>query len=288
MFYLIDKPLGITSYDVIRRLKKILQTTRIWHAGTLDPLATGLLLIATHNSTKLLPLLEWTEKRYIFTVNLTGITASLDLGTEIIPYDTSIMRARTQEELIGYLLSQTEQVPPRYSALHIDGERAYDLARDGVDFEIEPRPIHVQDVEILEFSPPTTITIALTITSGGYIRSFAPVIWEFFWLTGSGYVTALRRIELKKNNTILTLKDSIELDDFNPENTIPLTRLFPDIREIAIWEDIYRELLYGRVIPGIPEILPIIGQKYFFNYIDFFKSLMEYQDDGFHIIRNDI
>jgi tRNA pseudouridine55 synthase len=87
MFYLIDKPLGITSFDVIRKLRKILNTKKIGHTGTLDPLATGCLLIATEKSTKLIPEVENKEKRYRFSVCLEGYTDSLDLGSPIIPSD---------------------------------------------------------------------------------------------------------------------------------------------------------------------------------------------------------
>lgn len=129
MFYLIDKPLHMTSFDVIRKLRKILNTKKIGHTGTLDPLATGCLLIATENSTKLIPELENTHKRYEFTVQLDGKTASLDLGTEIIPVDIRHIQQKTPETIKIFLESQTQQIPPKYSALHINGKRAYELAR---------------------------------------------------------------------------------------------------------------------------------------------------------------
>jgi tRNA pseudouridine55 synthase len=101
------------------------------------------------------------------------------------------MQSRTDEELRIFLTSQTSQIPPSYSALHIDGERAYDRARRGEDLEIAPRDITVENVTILEYAPPL-FRISLMISHGGYIRSFAPVIGDFFGVDG-GYITALRR-----------------------------------------------------------------------------------------------
>ena len=129
MFYIIDKPLGISSFDVIRKLRKSLNIRKIGHAGTLDPLATGLLIIATQKSTKLLSLLDTARKEYIFTVRFDGKTDSLDMDTPLSPVDNSGFLSRTKKEIEHYILSQKLQIPPLYSALHIEGRRAYDRAR---------------------------------------------------------------------------------------------------------------------------------------------------------------
>lgn len=288
MFYLIDKPIGMTSYDVIRGLKKILHTTRIWHAGTLDPLATWCLLVATHNSTKLLPLLEWSEKSYIFTVNLSGRSASLDLGTEIIPMDISGLKIRTPEEVTTFLLSQKEQIPPKYSAIHIDGQRAYHLARNGEDFVMKPRMIEVKSVNITKYCPPYDITIELRISSGWYIRSFAPLLGEFFGVPWSWYVSYLRRTMIHTREMDLNIAQSIPLESFTIESNISLETLFPSIEHIEIDENLWKDIQNGKHIPNIPNITPNIWQKYFFRYMDFYTSLMEYWLDGYRIIRNDI
>lgn len=164
------------------------------HAGTLDPLATGCLLVATENSTKLIPFLDGSDKTYIFSVAIDGTSPSLDLGTDITYTQSAIYKDKTPTELRDLLLHQTEQIPPKYSALHIDGKRSYELARQGIDITIDPRPITVKEVEILSFNPPF-FTIKLRISSGGYIRSFAPLIGEFFGMPG-GYITSLRRTSI--------------------------------------------------------------------------------------------
>lgn len=165
MFYLIDKPLGFSSFDVLRKLRKILRIKKLGHCGTLDPLATGLLLVATEKSTKLIPLLETLEKRYEFTVRMDGTSESLDLGTPVSTVDTSGFHTRSSEEIRSFLESLTSQIPPRYSALHIDGKRAYELARAGEDFDLKPRPIQIRNIEISGQTDPYSLTLSLDVSS---------------------------------------------------------------------------------------------------------------------------
>lgn len=286
MFYLVDKPLDISSFDVIRKLRKSLGIKRMWHAGTLDPLATGCLLIATEKSTKLLPLLEWSDKTYIFTVDISGSTPSLDLGTDITSFTLENYTARTPDELRDFLLTQTGQIPPRYSALHIDGKRAYELAREDITFEIRPRQIQVKNVEIIRFSPPI-FTISLRISSGGYIRSFAPIIGEFFGTPG-GYITELRRTEIHTQYADLRTDMTCTLDDISWKSYISRDILFPHIQPVTIESSILKQLQEWRIIENIDSVEPIIWQLYFFDYEDSWSSLVEYLADGFHIVRNDI
>lgn len=164
MFYLIDKPIGISSFDVIRRLRKSLNIRKMGHAGTLDPLATGLLIIATEKSTKLLSLLDTASKEYIFTVRFDGKTDSLDMDTPLDPIDSSGFQPRTKKEIENHILSQKTQIPPLYSALHIEGNRAYDLARAGKIFEMKERNISVSEIEVLNQSD-MTLTLRIILSS---------------------------------------------------------------------------------------------------------------------------
>jgi tRNA pseudouridine55 synthase len=123
------------------------------------------MLIATENSTKLLSLLDSATKEYIFTVRLDGVSESFDLGTPINSHDITPRIRRTPEELREYLLSQTSQDTPRYSALHIDGQRAYDLARKGEIFDTPKRTIEVSEVEIIDYQE-SEITIRMVLSSG--------------------------------------------------------------------------------------------------------------------------
>lgn len=287
MFYLVDKPLSLSSFDIIRRLRKILNTRKIWHTGTLDPLATGCLLIATENSTKLIPLLEKLEKTYLFTVRIDGTTESLDLWSEILHHDMCGFLEKSPGELLHFLESQTEQIPPKYSALKIAGVPAYKRARRGEDIEFKARPIRITHVEIVRFSPPE-FEIRLRISSGGYIRSLAWEIGKFFGLSG-GYITALRREAIHVPGRDVSISDARTLEIFDPESSISYEDLFRTYPFREVSESIYNNIQNGKDLPWdmLDEIYNI-WQKIFIKYNDSPISLIEYQGNGFQIIRNNI
>ena len=288
MFFLINKPLWYTSFDVIRKLRKILNTKKLWHTGTLDPLATWVLLIATDGSTKLIPQLEKLEKTYICTIRIDGMSPSLDLGTPVTPHSISEIQDHSPQELHDFLLSQTEQIPPQYSALHIDGVRAYEKARNGEDFEMKKRSISVPYVEILGLHPPE-IRIRIRISSGWYIRSFAPLIGQYFWLLW-GYVSELHRecIHLPWG---WSLDDSSAhlLETLWKHNCIPYGQLFPHFYEEVVDALITQKLHEGRLldIADIPWIYNV-WDTLLLSCSDGFHSLVTRQEDGFHIIKNKI
>ena len=284
MFFLIDKPLGISSFDAIRSLRKTLGIKKMWHSGTLDPLATGCLLIATENSTKLLPLLEKAKKEYIFTVHLDGKSESLDSGTAIYPVDITYKKNKTEQELRSFILSQTKQIPPRYSALHVEGERAYDLARKWEIFNLPERSITVEDAEIIELTR-TYITLRIIISSGWYIRSFAPLIASFFWING-WYISALRRTKIYTEYGILAIAEATSLED---PLSISYSKLFHTIPTVEIGASEYDTLRLGKTLnlswQKTPEWDTLIFLKYTYkNYI----SLCKLQGWIVTIMRNNV
>lgn len=284
MFFLIDKPLGISSFDAIRSLRKTLGIKKMWHSGTLDPLATGCLLIATENSTKLLPLLEKAKKEYIFTVHLDGKSESLDSGTAIYPVDITHKKNKTEQELRSFVLSQTKQIPPRYSALHVEGERAYDLARKWEIFNLPERSITVEDAEIIELTR-TYITLRIIISSGWYIRSFAPLIASFFWING-WYISALRRTKIYTEYGILAIAEATSLED---PLSISYSKLFHTIPTVEIGASEYDTLRLGKTLnlswQKTPEWDMLIFLKYTYkNYI----SLCKLQGWIVTIMRNNV
>lgn len=278
----------MTSFDVIRKLRKLLNIKKIWHTGTLDPLATWCLLVATWSSTKLISMLEKLEKTYICQIRIDGTSASLDLWTEVIPHSIDDINLHTESELRDFILSQTSQIPPKYSALHIDGKRAYDLARAWEEFEIQERKISVKNVEILGFAPPV-FDIEFTLSSGGYVRSFAPLIWQFFWTPG-GYVTKLHREAMYlSDKNILTTRMAQSIDDFDAEKEIDLRFLFPNIDFYEVDEQVYNNIKNWKILDSI-----LIGdhlniwQKIFITHKDFPISLLECSPVGLQIIKNNI
>lgn len=284
MFYIIDKPLWLTSYDVIRKLKKILSEKRIGHTGTLDPLATGILVIATGKSTKLIPYLEHRKKRYRFSVDISGYTESLDLGTERESAG-EITIDHTPTELRDFLQSLTHQVPPIYSALRIWGKRAYEYARSGIEIEMRERPIQISDCLIHRFDPPF-FDIELTISSGGYIRSLARTIGEFFGTNG-GYIQSLRRISID-GITDIDSEYCQKLDLFNTHKSVPYSLLFPDWEVLSIDESLYQDLKNGKNIPAEAVCQRENWQKIILKYEDIFESLVEYRGKSYRVIKNDI
>ncbi len=216
------------------------------HTGTLDPLASGLLLIATDTSTKLIRALEGCDKTYIFTVRLDGTSETLDLGSTVLSIDTSNYKHISQGTLIKKLESLTEQVPPKHSALHINGARAYELARKWKDFDIPTRKIHVKDVKILD-QKEFEITIQLRISSGGYIRSLAPEIGTFFGVNG-GYITQLQRTILHLPSWDLQLSESTSIENMSKKDSISYNTLFSHFEHAHISPEQKQMLLEGKDI----------------------------------------
>lgn len=280
MFYLINKPSGFTSFDVIRKLRKITGIKKMGHTGTLDPLATGCLLIATDNSTKLISRLEHSTKTYVFTVDISTTSPSLDLEWDITPVDTGSMISHTEDELIRFLENQTEQIPPKYSAIHIWGRRAYDLVRKWINFDIEKRSIQVTDVEIVEQKLPH-ITVRMTISAGGYIRSFAPVIAEFCWVPGGGCITSLHRERVGN----IDLRRSMGFDTLDLSNSIPYSDIITHIPIYHLDIAYQKPLIDGLIVEVWTPEERSTGWEILISCWDIY-SLGKWRDGGIQVIRN--
>lgn len=193
----IDKPLGWTSFDAVKRLRGALtrrlkvKKIKVGHAGTLDPLATGVMIICTGRATKRIDELQAGVKEYVATLALGATTPSFDLETEVdATYPTEHITRELVEETLRRFLGRIEQIPPDYSACKIDGVRAYDLARNGLAVELKPKVLVIDELELLSFSP-ESITVRVVCSKGTYIRALARDIGEAL---GSGaHLTALRR-----------------------------------------------------------------------------------------------
>lgn len=193
----VDKPLGWTSFDVVKRIRSILirrmhlKKMKVGHAGTLDPLATGVMVVVTGKSTKLIDSLQAGVKEYIATIALGATTPSFDLETEIdATYPTEHITRESVEEALGRFHGRIEQVPPKFSACKVDGHRAYRMARKGHDVKLKPKVLVIDEIELLSFEP-TQIIVRVVCGKGTYIRALARDIGEAL---GSGaHLTALRR-----------------------------------------------------------------------------------------------
>ena len=188
---LIDKPAGMTSHDVVRRVRRICATRKVGHAGTLDPLATGVLPVAVGEGTKLLQFLLAADKSYRATLRLGVTTDTLDAEGEVLSRTDPPADALSRlPELLARFRGDIEQVPPMYSALKRNGVPLYRLARAGQSVEREPRRVHIARLELIEADLPE-LTIEVDCSKGTYIRSLCADLGQN--LGCGAHLTALRR-----------------------------------------------------------------------------------------------
>lgn len=196
IFY-IDKPHGWTSFDVVKRVRgAILRRLRVkkfkvGHAGTLDPLATGVMIVCTGRATKRIEELQGGEKDYTAEIALGATTPSFDLETEVdATYPTAHITREKVEEVLARFRGTIEQVPPAYSACKIEGVRAYELARNGEAVDLRPKQLRIERLELKSFSP-ECITVDVTCSKGTYIRGLARDIGQA--LESGAHLRSLRR-----------------------------------------------------------------------------------------------
>ena len=191
---LIDKPLDWTSFDAVRKIRNMVGIKKVGHAGTLDPLATGLLIICTGKFTKRINEYMAREKEYTGTITIGAVTPTFDLESEPVNsmdysgIDKAMLEAATQQ-FTGTIL----QVPPIHSAIKINGKRVYELARKGQDVQLEPRQVTISTFELTDISLPV-VSFRVVCSTGTYIRSLAN---DFGAALGcGGYLSSLRRTRI--------------------------------------------------------------------------------------------
>ena len=166
----VNKPKGITSFDVIRKLKKILKTKKIGHTGTLDPLATGVMLVCVGRATKLASDLEAKDKIYIADFDIGYATDTYDIEGKKIAENTIEISKENLEQSIKKFIGNIKQIPPMYSAIKIDGNKLYHLARKGIEVERPKRDVTIEYINLLDFKD-NKVKIETKVSKGCYIRS---------------------------------------------------------------------------------------------------------------------
>jgi tRNA pseudouridine55 synthase len=193
-FVVIDKPAGITSHDVVAKLRKALGTKRVGHAGTLDPMATGVLVLGINNATKFLQYITEGKKQYLATIRLGQSTTTDDKEGEILSTSNTDSITDLQiKELLAKQVGRIMQTPSQVSAIKIGGERAYDLVRQGKVVEIPAREIEIFQLQVNEIRRGEFIDIDVDVicSAGTYIRSIARDLGQA--LQVGGHLTSLRR-----------------------------------------------------------------------------------------------
>jgi len=176
---LIDKPLEWTSFDIVNKVRYLIskklkvKKIKVGHAGTLDPLATGLLIVCTGKFTKLIETYQGQQKEYIATIKLGATTPSFDRETEEDKiYEWKHVTVETLNQVIPNFIGEIEQIPPVFSAKKVDGKRSYESVRKGLDVELKPNKIVIYSIEIMKVELPI-VTLKLLCSKGTYIRAFA-------------------------------------------------------------------------------------------------------------------
>lgn len=213
----IDKPLNWTSFDVVKRirgavLRRIgLKKLKVGHAGTLDPLATGVMIVVTGRSTKLIEQLQSGVKEYVAEIELGATTPSFDLETEIDAiYPTEHITREKIEEILPRFTGTIMQIPPAFSACKVDGHRAYRTARKGGTVELKAKPLEIREIELINFDRDSNerprFTIRVVCGKGTYIRALARDLGEA--LESGAHLTALRRTRVGN----VTIDDCVSVD----------------------------------------------------------------------------
>lgn len=212
----IDKPLGWTSFDAVKRVRGGIQHRlhlkkfKVGHAGTLDPLATGVLILCTGRATRRIEELQNVDKEYIATLKLGETTPSFDLETEVdATYPWEHITREMVEEVIPDFTGEIMQVPPVFSAVKVDGKRAYNLARKGKEVKLKAKPLQINEMELIDFKLPE-VTLRIVCSKGTYIRALARDLGEAL---GSGaHLIALRRTRVGeiKVADCLSIEETLE------------------------------------------------------------------------------
>jgi tRNA pseudouridine55 synthase len=212
---LFDKDLDWTSFDLVQRVRNLLcrkmsiKKMKVGHAGTLDPLATGLMILCTGKATRLIETFQEREKEYVATLRLGATTPSFDMETEEDQtFDTIHLNRELIEAALLKFKGETDQVPPVFSAVKVKGVRAFDYARNGRDLELQPKKIVIHSINLESYIHPY-VTIRVVCSKGTYIRALARDI-GLELKTGS-YLTALRRTRIGE----FKVEDAVSVDFFS-------------------------------------------------------------------------
>jgi tRNA pseudouridine55 synthase len=230
----LDKPVGVTSTDAVAAVRRVFDAQKAGHAGTLDPLASGVLAVALGEATKTVPFAMDAEKAYVFTVRWGEARDSDDAEGQVTGTSAARPTREAIDDLLPRFVGSILQVPPQYSAIRVGGERAYDLAREGETLELKPRPIVIHEARLLAMPDPDHAEFAMTCGKGAYVRAWAR---DFARALGTlGHVSSLRRTRI---------------GGFSEADAIPLEKLKTFVHSPAAFEHL-RPL--STALDGIPAL----------------------------------
>ncbi|MCS6626471.1 tRNA pseudouridine(55) synthase TruB [Roseibacterium beibuensis] len=250
----LDKPLEMGSTEAVSKIRRLFNAQKAGHAGTLDPLASGILPIALGEATKTVPFMMEAEKVYRFTINWGVSTDSLDREGEITARSGVRPSVEAVRAALPAFVGEIDQVPPQYSAIKVDGQRAYDLARDGVEFELATRRVTIHEAAVTDAPDPDHVEITMRTGKGVYVRSLARDLAAA--LGAEGHVSALRRERVGP----FSMENAVTLDSLEEmvhrgaasEGLLPVATALDDIPELAVTDQDAFSLRQGRPIVLLP------------------------------------
>lgn len=245
----IDKPTGITSHDVVSRVRQLAQMRRVGHAGTLDPLATGVLLLALGRATRLVEYLTAQRKTYEAVVRLGQSTDTFDAEGAVVAEKPIAFSDAALNQAVLKFTGEIEQIPPMYSAIKKNGQPLYKLARQGKEVVRQPRKVTIYDLKVLDWQPPF-LSLRVICSKGTYIRSLAHDLGEV--LGCGGHIAALRRTAVGH----FTLETAVPLDALTPDNLsahlFAMDTAVAHLPRLDLPESGASRLLLGQTTPRLP------------------------------------
>ena len=250
----LDKPLEMGSTQAVSAVRRLFNAQKAGHAGTLDPLATGVLPVALGEATKTVPMMMDAEKSYRFTIAWGASTTTLDREGEVTTRSDVRPRREEVETVLPRFIGRIQQVPPAFSAIKVDGERAYDLARDGEAFELKPREVVIHEAEVMDQPDPDHVVIEIDCGKGTYVRSLVRDIAAA--LGAEAHVAELRRLAVGpflsgESITLDKLADLVHRGALS-EALLPVETALDDIPELAVTDEEAFRLRQGRSVVLLP------------------------------------
>ena len=248
----VDKPVGLTSHDVVQIIRKGTNIRRAGHTGTLDPRASGVLVVLLGPAVRLSEYVSASDKRYQAVIRLGQSTDTYDAEGRITGGSSPVNITEDQfENELKAFIGEIEQVPPPYSAIKVKGKKAYDMARDGEEFDLAPRSIHVYNLDLLEWAPPEAV-VDVYCSSGTYVRSLAHDLGEK--LGCGAHLVGLRRTKSGR----FTLRDAVPLrklrESFDAGNwyqyLIPAAEALSDWPALELTNEQVEAVRHGIRIPS--------------------------------------
>ena len=250
----LDKPYDITSTHAVSRVRRIFNAQKAGHAGTLDPLATGILPIALGEATKTVPFLMDADKAYRFTIAWGRTTASYDREGAVLAESDVRPTLSQVEAVLPRFVGEIEQVPPAFSAVKVDGERAYDLARAGETVELKARPVVIHSARIADAADADHVTLEIECGKGTYVRALVRDIADA--LGACGHVSDLRRTRVgsftEQTAVTLELLEDLGHKARQSEALLPVETALDDIPALAVTDEDAFRLKQGRSIVLVP------------------------------------